>query len=129
MSTEVPGYPDRIELVGLRARGFHGVFDHERRDGQEFVVDLVLHVDARPAAQSDDLGRTVDYGELAEAVHAVVAGEPVDLLETLASRIAEVALARGVGAVEVAVHKPGAPVPVAFADVVVRVHRCRDGSS
>ncbi len=119
-------FPDRIELVGLRAKGFHGVFDFERRQGQEFVVDVVLHVDTRAAAAGDDLSETVHYGELAEAVHDVVTGEPVDLIETLASRIADVALAQdGVGAVDVAVHKPHAPVTVAFGDVVVRVHRRR----
>ncbi len=124
-----PAFPDRIELIGLRAKGFHGVFDVERREGQDFVVDVVLHVDARAAAASDDLADTVHYGDLAEQVHAVVTGEPVDLIETLASRIAEVALApQGVGAVDVAVHKPQAPVTVAFGDVVVRVHRRREGS-
>lgn len=126
---DAAAYPDRIELLGLRARGFHGVFEFERREGQEFVVDVVLHVDARAAAASDDLTDTVHYGELAEEVHAVVTGEPVDLIETLAARVADVALAKpGVGAVDVAVHKPQAPVTVAFGDVVVRVHRHRDGS-
>lgn len=126
MSAQVPGYPDRIELVGLRGKGFHGVFDFERRDGQEFVVDVVLHVDASAAAASDDLARTVNYGDLAESVHAVVTGEPVDLIETLAARIADLALTQdGVGAVDVAVHKPSAPVTAAFSDVLVRVHRRR----
>ncbi len=129
MSAEVPGYPDRIELMGLRANGFHGVFEFERRDGQEFVVDVVLHVDASAAAASDDLAHTVHYGELAEAVHAVITGEPVDLIETLAARIADVVLTQdGVGAVDVAVHKPSAPVSVDFSDVVVRVHRRRAGA-
>jgi dihydroneopterin aldolase len=123
----VPGFPDRIELIGLRARGFHGVFDFERREGQDFVVDVVLHVDSRRAAASDALADTVHYGDLAEQVHAVVTGDPVDLIETLASRVADLALAQGgVGAVDVAVHKPQAPVQVAFTDVVVRVHRRRD---
>lgn len=125
--TSVPGFPDRVELIGLRARGFHGVFDFEKREGQDFVVDVVLHVDARRAAGSDDLADTVHYGELAERVHAVITGDAVDLIETLASRVADLALARtGVGAVDVAVHKPQAPVQVAFADVVVRVHRRRE---
>lgn len=119
--------PDRIELIGLRARGFHGVFDFERRAGQDFVIDVVLHVDTRAAAASDDLADTVHYGELAEQVHAVVTGEPVDLIETLAERVADLALSQvGVAAVDVAVHKPQAPVAVAFEDVVVRVHRRRD---
>ncbi len=125
--TDVAGFPDRIELIGLRARGFHGVFEFERREGQDFVVDVVLHVDSRRAAASDDVADTVHYGDLAEQVHAVVTGDPVDLIETLASRVADLALSQaGVGAVDVAVHKPQAPVQVAFTDVVVRVHRRRD---
>jgi 7,8-dihydroneopterin aldolase/epimerase/oxygenase len=115
---------DRIELVGLRARGHHGVLEHERRDGQEFVVDVGLEVDTAPAAASDDLAETVDYGMLAQSIAAVVSGEPVDLIETLAQRIADVCLRDGrVLAVDVAVHKPSAPVTVPVEDVVVRIRR------
>ena len=118
--------PDRIELTGLRANGFHGVLAAERRDGQEFVVDVVLHLDLRPAGESDALADTVHYGELAEAVHAVVTGEPVALIEALAGRVAEVCLADPrVQAAEVAVHKPQAPIAVPFDDVVVRIRRER----
>jgi 7,8-dihydroneopterin aldolase/epimerase/oxygenase len=99
---------DQVALQGLRVRGRHGVLAAERELGQEFVVDLVLHLDTRPAARSDDLSRTVDYGRLAERVAAVVAGEPVDLLETLAQRIADVVLAAG----------GSAPVDVVAVDVV-----------
>jgi dihydroneopterin aldolase len=117
---------DRVELLGLRARGRHGVLTHERALGQDFVVDVVLHLDTRPAAAADDLTLTVDYGTLAEGVVAVVAGEPVDLIETLAQRIADVALApAAVHAVDVRVHKPQAPVSVPVDDVVVAIHRER----
>jgi dihydroneopterin aldolase len=119
---------DRIALSGLTVRGFHGVFEHERRDGQDFVVDVVLHLDTRPAAQTDDLARTVHYGELAQALAAIVAGEPVDLLETLAARLATQALSdERVRAVDVTVHKPAAPIPLDFADVAVTVRRERTG--
>ncbi|MGN6244581.1 MAG: dihydroneopterin aldolase [Motilibacteraceae bacterium] len=115
---------DHIALRGLRVRGHHGVFEHERRDGQDFLVDLVLSVDTRPAAASDALADTVDYGALATDVAAVVGGEPVDLLETLAQRIADRALADPrVQAVEVTVHKPHAPIPLTFADVTVTITR------
>ena len=115
---------DRISLRGLRVRGNHGVFDFERRDGQDFVVDAVLHLDLRPAGRSDDLAQTVHYGELAEQLAEVVGGEPVDLLETLAERLAAVCLrADRVERVEVTVHKPGAPIAVPFADVAVTVVR------
>ena len=115
---------DRISLKGLRVRGFHGVLPAERRDGQDFVIDVSLTVDVRAAAASDDLADTVDYGALATDLAAVVAGDPVDLLETLATRLAEVCLARvGVFAVEVTVHKPQAPIALTFEDVSVTVLR------
>lgn len=118
------GGRDRIRLDGLRARGHHGVLPAERRDGQDFLVDVVLHLDLRAAAATDDLASTVDYGELAERLAAVVAGEPVDLLETLAGRLAEVCLELPlVRRVEVTVHKPQAPIRVPFADVSVTVVR------
>ena len=115
---------DRIVLTGLRVRGFHGVLPEERRDGQEFVVDAVLSLDVRAAAAADDLSLTVHYGELAESLAQVVEGEPVDLLETLATRLAAVCLAAGpVTAVEVTVHKPSAPIAREFTDVSVTVRR------
>ncbi len=117
---------DRVELRGLRARGRHGVLAHETALGQVFVVDLTLHLDTRPAAESDDLEQTVDYGAMAVAVVAVVAGEPVALIETLAQRVADVALGpERVRAVDVSIHKPEAPITVPFDDVVVTIHRER----
>lgn len=120
---------DRIELRGLRVRGNHGVFDHEKRDGQDFLVDLVLWTDFTAAAASDDLADTVDYGALALFARDVVAGEPCDLIETVASRIADgvMDLATGAHAVEVTLHKPQAPIPAEFADVAVVAHRSRTG--
>ncbi|CAM3446801.1 dihydroneopterin aldolase [Tsukamurella hominis] len=120
---------DRIELTGLRVRGNHGVFEHERRDGQEFIVDLVLWVDSRPAAASDDLNDTVDYGALAQRAHDIVAGEPRNLIETVAAEIADdIAVDEKVYAVEVTVHKPSAPIPLSFADVAVVARRSRSGA-
>lgn len=120
------GAPDRIAIRGLTARGHHGVLESERRDGQEFGVDLVLWVSTAAAAASDDLAETVDYGTLGVEVAAVVAGAPVQLIETLAERVAERCLADSrVQAVEVTVHKPQAPIPVPFDDVTVTIHRSR----
>lgn len=117
---------DRIALTGLRVRGFHGVFDHERRDGQDFVVDAVLELSTAAAAASDDLADTVHYGELAQGLAAVITGEPVNLLETLAARLADVCLEDGrVEAATVTVHKPQAPIPLAFTDVAVTIRRTR----
>lgn len=115
---------DRIVLTGLTVFGHHGVYDHERRDGQEFSVDLTLGLSLDAAAASDDVADTVHYGELAERVAAVVAGEPVNLIETLAQRIADVVLDNvRVQTVTVTVHKPHAPIPLAFGDVAVTLHR------
>jgi 7,8-dihydroneopterin aldolase/epimerase/oxygenase len=118
---------DRISVLGLRAFGRHGVFDHERRDGQEFVVDAVLWVDTRPAAAADDLSLTVDYGAVAGQLAAVVSGEPVALIETLAARLADACLAadEAVREVEITVHKPHAPLIQSLQDVTVTIRRSR----
>ncbi|WP_369687188.1 dihydroneopterin aldolase [Streptomyces somaliensis] len=117
---------DRVALRGLRARGHHGVFPKEREEGQTFVVDVVLGLDTRPAAAEDDLAKTVHYGIVAEEVVGVVRGEPVDLIETLAERIARQCLAHeGVQEVEVCVHKPDAPITVPFDDVTITITRSR----
>lgn len=117
---------DRIVLTGIRATGYHGVYPDERRDGQLFIADVVLELSLADAAHSDDVADTVHYGELADAVAAELAGEPVDLLETLAQRIADVALAYDrVDATEVTVHKPQAPIAVPFDDVSVAIRRER----
>jgi dihydroneopterin aldolase len=117
---------DRITLTGLRASAHHGVFEHERRDGQEFVIDLTVHLDFARAAAGDDLAQTVHYGILAEEVVSAVERDPVDLIETVAERIAAVALAHeAVQLVEVTLHKPSAPIVVPFTDVAVSITRGR----
>jgi 7,8-dihydroneopterin aldolase/epimerase/oxygenase len=117
---------DRIVLRGVRAVGHHGVYPEERANGQLFVVDVALGVDTSAAAASDDVADTVHYGELAAQITAVIEGEPVNLIESLAQRVADVCLAEDlVDAVEVTVHKPEAPVGVPFSDVAVTIVRRR----
>ncbi len=117
---------DRIAIHGLSAHAFHGVYEAERRLGQTFRVDAVLELDTAPAAADDDLERTVNYAELARALHIVLTGEPVDLLETLAQRLADVCLEDPlVDAVEITVHKPEADLGVPFDDVTVAIRRER----
>jgi dihydroneopterin aldolase len=119
---------DRIELRGLRVRGHHGVYAQERREGQDFVVDVTVWLDLAPAAASDDLADTVDYGELAKRTASIVGGEPCDLIEAVAGRVADDVMADPrVQAVEVVVHKPQAPIPLEFADVAVVARRSRRG--
>lgn len=118
---------DRIRLSGVSGTGFHGVYPHERRDGQLFVVDVEVEADLRGAGTSDDLSRTVNYGQIGALVRERIVGEPHDLIETLAEEIAADVLASPlVDVVTVTVHKPQAPVGVDFADVSVSVSRRRE---
>ncbi|MCU1549371.1 MAG: dihydroneopterin aldolase [Arthrobacter sp.] len=117
---------DQITLSGVTAVGHHGVFDFERRDGQPFVVDAVLHLDFSAAAASDDVLDTAHYGEVAACIRGWITGEPLNLIEALAVRIAEDVLQKfAVSAVDITVHKPKAPLGVEFGDVSVCVRRER----
>jgi dihydroneopterin aldolase len=119
-----PGMTDELAITGLECFAHHGVFGFERREGQVFVIDLVLGVDTRPAAASDDLHDTVDYGSLVSTVKAAVERDPVDLIETLAQRIADVCLlATRVEWARVTVHKPNAPIDATFSDVALTITR------
>ena len=121
-----PTGTDRLAVLGIEAIGHHGVFDFEKRDGQVFKVDLTLGLDSRPAARSDDLQDTVDYGSLVAAVKKAIEHDPVDLIETLAERIADVCLTdTRVEWAEVTVHMPDAPIEATFSDVVLTIHRSR----
>lgn len=118
---------DEITLTGLRANANHGVFEHERVDGQVFVIDMTAYLPLGDAARSDDLERTVHYGVLAEEVIAAVERDPVDLIETVAERVASVVLQhRAVEVVKVTIHKPSAPITVPFDDVSVTITRTRE---
>ena len=117
---------DQIVLTGLRATAHHGVFEHEKRDGQVFVIDVTVHIPLKDAAASDDVAFTIHYGELAEEVVAAVERDPVDLIETVAERVAETVLLHELATfVTVTVHKPDAPITVPFDDVAVTITRGR----
>ena len=117
---------DVIEVIGIRAHGHHGVLPDERLRGQPFIADIRLGVDTSAAARDDDLAKTVNYADVAQLAHGELSGDPVDLIETVAQRIADRCLAlTGVNVVEVAIHKPQAPVGVPATDVVVRILRRR----
>jgi 7,8-dihydroneopterin aldolase/epimerase/oxygenase len=119
---------DRIALTGLKVRGYHGVLDHEKRDGQDFFVDITVWIDLDRAAADDDLAQTMHYGELAERAAAIVAGPSRDLVETVAAEIAdEIMTDERAHAAEVTIHKPSAPIPLTFADVAVTIRRSRRG--
>ena len=127
--TDHPGLlttSDRLAVRGIEAVGHHGVLDFERRDGQVFRVDLVLSLDTRAAAVSDDLADTVDYGSLVDRVKASIEADPVNLIERLAQRIADLCLVdERVACAQVTVHKPEAPIAATFSDVALTITRSR----
>jgi dihydroneopterin aldolase len=117
---------DELSVSGIECFAHHGVFDFERREGQTFVVDLVLGIDTRPAAASDDLADTVNYGTLVMDVKAAVESEPVDLIETVVQRIADTCLSdRRVEWARVTLHKPDAPIDATYSDVALTITRTR----
>ena len=117
---------DRIAITGLRAHGRHGVLEAERAAGQDFFVDAVLWVDTAAAAAADDLTLTADYGVIAGRLAEIVSGEPVALIETLASRLVRACLSdAAVQEAEITVHKPDAPVGLPVSDIAVTVRRSR----
>ncbi|MGB3443023.1 MAG: dihydroneopterin aldolase [Actinophytocola sp.] len=118
---------DRITLTGLRVRGNHGVLEHEKRNGQDFVVDVTVWLELAEAAATDALAKTLDYSVLATRVAKIVEGPSRDLIETVATETAEDVMRwdERLHAVEVTIHKPEAPIPLTFADVAVTVRRSR----
>ena len=119
-------FADRITLTGLRASAFHGVLEHERANGQLFLIDVVVHLSLREAGASDELGETIDYGELSSRIVSAVESDPVDLIETVAERVAALVLEYPLAQLaEVTVHKPSAPIAVPFGDVSVTIMRGR----
>ena len=117
---------DELSVTGIECFAHHGVFDFERREGQVFVVDLVIGIDTRSAAASDDLAETVNYGTLVADVKAAVERDPVDLIETVAQRITDVCLLdTRVEWARVTLHKPDAPIDATYSDVALTITRTR----
>jgi 7,8-dihydroneopterin aldolase/epimerase/oxygenase len=117
---------DELSITGIECFAHHGVFDFEKREGQIFVVDLVLGIDTRAAAASDDLAETVNYGTLTLDVKAAVERDPVDLIETVVQRIADVCLLESrVEWARVTLHKPDAPIDATYSDVALTITRTR----
>lgn len=126
MTATHTGAGDSIRLTGLRVFAHHGVFDFERANGQEFIIDVEIMLDLAPPAESDDVTETIHYGELAEAIAAAVSSDPVNLIEKVAQRVADLVLAHPLAAsTTVTIHKPSAPISIPFGDVSVTVSRAR----
>lgn len=115
---------DRIVLSGIRFYGYHGVYQEERRLGQQFLVDVELWLDLAEAGLRDDLAQGVDYSRVLAAVREIGTGPPVRLLEALATRIAAAVLEGfPVRRVTVRVTKPAPPLPELTGGVTVEITR------
>jgi dihydroneopterin aldolase len=113
-----------IEVHGLAFHAFHGVRDHEKANGQRFVLDLVLEPLGDAGTASDDLADTVSYSEASDIAVELATTRRFDLIERLAAAVAEELLARlPLASATVRVHKPQAPIRHEFADIVVSVTR------
>ena len=79
---------DRILLEGMVFFGRHGALPAERELGQRFFVSVEMSLDLQPAGTTDDLAKTVDYGEVHRLVRSIVEGEPANLIEAVAEKVA-----------------------------------------
>lgn len=116
---------DRIIIKDLEAFGYHGVFEEEAFLGQKFIVSVSLYLDTRKAGKTDDLGASLDYGEVCQVIKKHVENERYRLIERLAEEIAQQLLLTFsmLHSVEVTVKKPWAPVKVSMDTVAVSIHR------
>lgn len=118
---------DRIQLTGIQVHANHGVLPHEAEFGQPFSIDITCWLDFAAAARDDDLTKTINYAELARLAVDIATGTRRELIETVASEIADTALSRypELHSIEVTVHKPHAPVGLSLTDVAVTARRSR----
>ena len=116
---------DLIKVTGIWGFGYHGVLEHEAKNGQDFFVDLEISLDLTKSSKSDDLKDTIDYGSLADLVVEEITGERVELIEKLAGRIADRIKGQfaEIENIAVTVHKPKAPVSAQVADISVTITR------
>ena len=118
---------DTMRITGIEALGYHGLFEVERQNGQPFIVDVELKLDLSKAGKSDDLIDSIDYNDVAILINNEIVGPPVTLIEALAENISTKILKAypKVEKVKTTVHKPRAPISVAFGDVSVTIKRER----
>lgn len=118
---------DKIYMNGLSFYGYHGVFPEENKLGQRFNVDLILEIDLEPAGTTDELEKTVNYGDIYTVVKEIVEGEPKKLVETVTESIAS-SLLLSYPLIEqctVKVTKPDPPIPGHYDSVAIEMTRGR----
>lgn len=117
---------DSIKIVGIKAFGFHGVLEHERQTGQDFIVDIEYQYKTKKAIETDNLKHAVDYGAVATLVKSIIEGEPRNLIEKVADDIASQLIKKfKFEYIQVVLHKPHAPIDMKFSDITVTIERLR----
>lgn len=116
---------DKISIKGIKGFGYHGVFDFEKRDGQDFYVDLEIEIDLSVASRSDLLTDSVDYSLLTAIAKEAIEKLQFDLIERLAGFIADTIKENfsAIKKIAVTVHKPSAPVQESVTDIAVTITR------
>jgi dihydroneopterin aldolase/2-amino-4-hydroxy-6-hydroxymethyldihydropteridine diphosphokinase len=116
---------DEIRIKGLEVYAHHGVLAHETEQGQLFYVDAILYTDLRPAAKTDNLALTTNYGDVCEFIVREMSVQNNLLIETVAERLVEALLVQYpfITGVELTIHKPNAPISVPFRNVCVKIKR------
>lgn len=118
---------DKIHIKGLKLKGYHGVMDFEKEQGQEFVLDITASLDFTGARLSDNLNDTVSYADMIETVKTVFLSEKNDLVERVAERIATALLEnyKKLDSVTILLKKPQAPINEEFDFVGVEITKQR----
>jgi len=118
---------DAIYINNMEFYAYHGVFEEENRLGQRYACDAVLYTSLREAGETDELDKTVNYALAYQVIKEIMDGEPVQLIETLAERIADKLLQEfpSLKLVRIKVSKPNPPIPGILGGVAVEIHRER----
>lgn len=119
---------DKIQLNKMEFYGYHGVFPEENQLGQRFIVDLTVHVNLKRAGQTDDLNHSINYAELYTICREIVEGDPFQLIEAVAEKIADSLLIhyRDINSCTVKVIKPDPPIKGHYESVAIEITRSRN---
>ena len=116
---------DKIKITNLKVFAHHGVFPEETRDGQDFYVNAELYLDCRPAGKTDDLTRSVHYGDVSHFMTEFLQKNTYLLIETATEQLAEAVLLEFplLEKVVIELCKPHAPIGLPFENVSVTMER------
>lgn len=118
---------EKIIIRGLKIKAYHGVNPEEKRDGQNFILDITAELDAKKARLSDNIEHTVSYAKIIKTAIAVFTAESYDLIEVAAHKVGMAIMKeyQKLESVTVLLKKPEAPIKadfeyVAFEETITR---------